>query len=364
MVSNQVIQKSMADLKNITGVDFCVLDTNGQIIFGEQDVYEVDATLIKEFVDSEAESQAIGDVRFLKVQSDDENLYIVITKDIEEAYMVGKIAVSQLKQLNDAYQDKMDKNSFYQNLILDNMLLVDIHNKAKRLHLECSKKRVVFLVEVNSGGDTSTDNMALELLKSMYSGLSGDYVTTVDEKNIILIKVLGDGDANEECQTIANTIVDMMNTEIMQNVHVSYGNVVSEMKDVSKSYKEAKMALDVGKIFYSDKNIVSYATLGIGRLIYQLPVNLCKMFIREIFGEKIPEELDEETLSTLEKFFDNNLNVSETSRQLFLHRNTLVYRIEKLQKVTGLDVRSFDDAMTLKIALMVVNYIEYLEKTN
>lgn len=363
MVSNQVIQKSMTDLKNITGVDFCVLDTNGQIIFGEQDVYEVNATLIKEFVDSEAESQAIGDVRFLKVQSDDETLYIVITKDIEEAYMVGKIAVSQLKQLNDAYQDKMDKNSFYQNLILDNMLLVDIHNKAKRLHLECSKNRVVFLVEVNSSGDTLTDNMALELLKSMYSGLSGDHVTTVDEKNIILIKVLDD-DVNEECEAIANTIVDMMNTEIMKNVHVSYGNVVSEMKDVSKSYKEAKMALDVGKIFYSDKNIVSYATLGIGRLIYQLPVNLCKMFIREIFGEKIPEELDEETLSTLEKFFDNNLNVSETSRQLFLHRNTLVYRIEKLQKVTGLDVRSFDDAMTLKIALMVVNYIEYLEKTS
>ena len=364
MVSNQVIQKSMTDLKNITGVDFCVLDTNGQMIFGEQNTYGVDTTVIREFVSSEAESQAIGEVRFLKVQNEEENLYIVITKDTEEAYMVGKIAVSQLKQLNDAYQDKMDKNSFYQNLILDNMLLVDIHNKAKRLHLECSKKRVVFLVEVSSGGDASIDNMALEILKSMYAGLSGDYVTTVDEKNIILIKVLDDDDASEECQAVANTIVDMMNTEIMQNVHVSYGNVVSEMKDVSKSYKEAKMALDVGKIFYSDKNIVSYATLGIGRLIYQLPVNLCKMFIREIFGEKIPEELDEETLSTLEKFFDNNLNVSETSRQLFLHRNTLVYRIEKLQKVTGLDVRNFDDAMTLKIALMVVNYIEYLEKTN
>ena len=198
----------------------------------------------------------------------------------------------------------------------------------------------------------------------MYSGLSGDHVTTVDEKNIILIKMLGDENVAEQCVSVANTIVDMMNTEIMANVHVSYGNVVSEMKDVSKSYKEAKMALDVGKIFYSDKDIVSYATLGIGRLIYQLPVNLCKMFIHEIFGEKIPEELDEETLSTLEKFFDNNLNVSETSRQLFLHRNTLVYRIEKLQKVTGLDVRNFDDAMTLKIALMVVNYIEYLEKTD
>ena len=361
MVSNQIIQKSMTELKNITGVEFCVLDTTGQYIYGDQDLYSVDMDVIKEFVNSEADSQAIGNVRFLKTGNEDEGMYIVITLDDEASYTIGKIAVSQLKQLNDAYQDKMDKNSFYQNLILDNMLLVDIHNKAKRLHLECSKKRVVFLVEVD-GGDASNDNMALELLKGMYSGLSGDHVTTVDEKNIILIKMLADDNGAEQCEMVANTIVDMMNTEIMQNVHVSYGNIVSEMKDVSKSYKEAKMALDVGKIFYSDKNIVSYATLGIGRLIYQLPVNLCKMFIHEIFGEKIPEELDEETLSTLEKFFDNNLNVSETSRQLFLHRNTLVYRIEKLQKVTGLDVRNFDDAMTLKIDLMVVNYIEYLEK--
>lgn len=361
MISNQIIQKSMTELKQITGVDFCVLDITGQYIFGEPELHAVDMKVIADFVDSEADSQVIGDIRFLKTGNEEDGVYIVVTNDNENAYMLGKIAISQLRQLNEAYQDKMDKNSFYQNLILDNMLLVDIHNKAKRLHLECSKKRVVFLVEVD-GSDAANDNMALELLKGMYSGLSGDHVTTVDEKNIILIKTLNDEDIPEQCEMVANTIVDMMNTEIMQNVHVSYGNVVSEMKDVSKSYKEAKMALDVGKIFYSEKDIVSYSALGIGRLIYQLPVNLCKMFVHEIFGDRIPEELDEETLSNLEKFFDNNLNVSETSRQLFLHRNTLVYRIEKLQKATGLDVRNFDDAMTLKIALMVVNYIEYLEK--
>lgn len=360
MISNQVIQKSMTELKNITGVEFCVLDMTGQYLFGEPERYQIDMKVIMEFVNSEADSQAIGKIRFLKTGSEEEGLYIVVTEDNENAYILGKIAISQLKQLNEAYQDKMDKNSFYQNLILDNMLLVDIHNKAKRLHLECTKKRVVFLVEVD-GNDNASDNMALELLKGMYSGLSGDHVTTVDERNIILIKMLAEENVKEQCEMVAHTIVDMMNTEIMQNVHVSYGNVVSEMKDVSKSYKEAKMALDVGKIFYGDKDIVSYATLGIGRLIYQLPVNLCRMFIQEIFGDKIPDELDEETLSTLEKFFDNNLNVSETSRQLFLHRNTLVYRIEKLQKVTGLDVRNFDDAMTLKIALMVVNYMDYLE---
>ena len=170
--------------------------------------------------------------------------------------------------------------------------------------------------------------------------------------------MLGDENVAEQCVSVANTIVDMMNTEIMANVHVSYGNVVSEMKDVSKSYKEAKMALDVGKIFFGGKNVIAYNTLGIGRLIYQLPVPLCKMFIREIFEGKSPDDFDEETLTTIDKFFENSLNVSETSRQLFIHRNTLVYRLDKLQKSTGLDLRVFEDAITFKIALMVNRYLK------
>ena len=167
--------------------------------------------------------------------------------------------------------------------------------------------------------------------------------------------------APETLHELAETIVAMMNAEALLDVKVAYGTVVQELKDVSKSYKEAKMALDVGKIFYVEKKVIAYSTLGIGRLIYQLPVNLCKIFIEEIFGDNVPMDLDEETLNTLNKFFENNLNVSETSRQLFVHRNTLVYRIEKIQKSTGLDLRSFDDALTFKIALMVVNYMKYLD---
>ena len=144
-------------------------------------------------------------------------------------------------------------------------------------------------------------------------------------------------------------------------MRVSFGTIVEELKDVSKSYKEAKMALDVGKIFYTEKTVIAYSTLGIGRLIYQLPVNLCRIYIEEVFGKDIPEELDDETLTTIHKFFENNLNVSETSRQLYVHRNTLVYRIEKIQKSLGLDLRNFDDALTFKIALMVVNYMKYLD---
>ena len=152
-----------------------------------------------------------------------------------------------------------------------------------------------------------------------------------------------------------------MNSEAMLKVRVSYGTVVQELREVSKSYKEATMAMDVGRIFYAEKNVIAYSTLGIGRLIYQLPVNLCRIFIEEIFGGNQVYDLDEETLTTINKFFENNLNVSETSRQLFIHRNTLVYRIEKLQKATGLDIRTFEDAMTFKIAMMVVNYMKYLD---
>lgn len=183
----------------------------------------------------------------------------------------------------------------------------------------------------------------------------------MDEKNIILIKAVERDASPESLELIANTIVDMMNSEAMLKVRVSYGTVVQELREVSKSYKEATMAMDVGRIFYAEKNVIAYSTLGIGRLIYQLPVNLCRIFIEEIFGDNQVYDLDEETLTTINKFFENNLNVSETSRQLFIHRNTLVYRIEKLQKATGLDIRTFEDAMTFKIAMMVVNYMKYLD---
>ena len=221
--------------------------------------------------------------------------------------------------------------------------------------MECP--RIVYLIETK----IEKDNSAMEMLKSLFSSQNGDYITAVDERNIILIKALEKEDDVETIEKTADMIVDMMNSEAMMNVRVAYGTVVGELREVSKSYKEATMAMDVGKIFYAEKSVISYAKLGIGRLIYQLPVNLCKIFIEEIFGDNVPYDMDEETLTTINKFFENNLNVSETSRQLFIHRNTLVYRIEKLQKSTGLDIRVFDDALTFKIALMVVNYMKYLE---
>lgn len=366
MISGQVIQNSIDDLKNITKVDLGVFDLEGQTVAATFDLEGLTTELIHNFAVSPADSQVIGDRHLLKIYDEDELQYILVAKgSSDDVYMIGRIAVSQMQGLIIAYKERFDRNNFFQNLLLDNLLLVDIYNRAKKLHVEVVQPRAVFLIETRQ----EKDSTVTELLKGMFTSQAGDYITAVDETSVILIKELDrepgmQTDREKEMQyldQIAHTIVDMMNSEAMLNVNVAYGTVVEELKDVSKSYKEAKMALDVGKIFYAEQSVSAYNKLGIGRLIYQLPVNLCKIFIEEIFGDNLPLDLDEETLTTINKFFENNLNVSETSRQLFVHRNTLVYRIEKLQKSSGLDIRVFDDALTFKIALMVVNYMKYLD---
>jgi carbohydrate diacid regulator len=271
--------------------------------------------------------------------------------------MVGKLATFQIQSLLVAYKERFDKDNFIKNLLLDNLLLVDIYNRAKKLHIETNIKRVVFIIETQHEKDVN----ALETVRNLFAAKTKDFVTAVDEKNIILVKEVKEGETYDDLEKTANTILDMLNTEAMTQVHVAFGTIVSEIKEVSRSYKEAKMAMDVGKIFYSNKNVVAYSKLGIGRLIYQLPLPLCRMFIKEIFDSKSPDDFDEETLTTINKFFENSLNVSETSRQLYIHRNTLVYRLDKLQKSTGLDLRVFEDAITFKIALMVVKYMKYME---
>jgi len=359
MISNQVIQNSLDELKIITKVDLCVYDLSGSAIAATSNMEDISGYLITSFADSPADSQIIGSHHLLKIYDDGDLLYVLVAKGAgDDAYMIGKIAVCQIQNLTLAYKERFDRNNFFQNLLLDNLLLVDIYNRAKKLHIDAFVPRAVFLVEAKGG---ERDGIVTELLKGMYSSQGGDYITAVDETSVILIKAMESNDSHNEQDQIAKTIVAMMNTEAMLNVKVSFGTIVQELKDVSKSYKEAKLALDVGKIFYAEKNVMAYSTLGIGRLIYQLPINLCRIFIEEVFGEKIPDELDDETLITINKFFENNLNVSETSRQLYVHRNTLVYRIEKIQKSMGLDLRNFDDALTFKIALMVVNYMKYLD---
>ena len=361
MISNQILQNAIDGLKGITRMDLCVCDTDGKVLattFPDAEEYE---NSILAFVDSPADSQVIQGYQFFKVFDEHQLEYILLAKGgSDDVYMVGKLAAFQIQNLLVAYKERFDKDNFIKNLLLDNLLLVDIYNRAKKLHIETSVKRVVYIIETKYEKDTN----ALETVRSIFAGKTKDFITAVDEKNIILVKEVKPGETYEDLEKTANTILDMLNTEAMTKVHVAFGTVVGEIKEVSRSYKEAKMALDVGKIFYSDKNVVAYNRLGIGRLIYQLPIPLCKMFIKEIFDGKSPDEFDEETLTTINKFFENSLNVSETSRQLYIHRNTLVYRLDKLQKSTGLDLRVFEDAITFKIALMVVKYMKYMENSD
>lgn len=361
MISNQIIQTSLDELKNITKVDLCVYDLNGRSVAGTVERMDLQSALIMDFAKSPADSQVIGRHHLLKIYDEGDLMFVLVSRGFgDDAYMVGKIAVCQLQNLVIAYKEKIDRNGFFQNLILDNMLLVDIYNRAKKLHIEVKAPRTVYLIET----DSEKDGLVTELLRGMFSSQAGDYITEVDERNIILIKSLEGEVNNELLEENANTIVDMICSEAMINVRVSYGTVVNELSEISKSYKEAQVAMDVGKIFYAEKRVVPYHTLGIGRLIFHLPDKPCKLFIDEIFGKNDPGTLDEETLNTLNTFFENNLNVSETARKLYVHRNTLVYRIERIQESTGLNLRSFDDALTFKIAMMVNDYLKYRERTD
>ena len=358
MISNQILQNTIDGLKTITRIDRCVLDVDGKVLATTSPDASGYEESVSTFAKSPADSQVISGHQFFKVYDDSQLEYILLVMGgSDDVYIIGKLATFQIQNLMVAYKERFDKDNFIKNLLLDNLLLVDIYNRAKKLHIDSEAKRVVLLVETQ----TEKDNTALETVRTLFATRTRDFITAVDEKNIIIVKEVKQSETYKDIEQTAFVILDTLNTEAMSRVKVAFGTIISSLKDVSKSYKEAKMALDVGKIFYSDKNVVAYSNLGIGRLIYQLPIPLCKMFIREIFGDMSPDDFDEETLATINKFFENSLNVSETSRQLFIHRNTLVYRLDKIQKITGLDLRVFEDAITFNIALMVVKYMKYME---
>ncbi len=360
MISNQILQNTIDGLKSIARVELCVMDVDGKEVASTADMgYSSKAAV--DFAASPADSQEIQGYQYFKVFDDQQLEYVLVAGGTgEDVYMVGKMAAFQIQNLLVAYKERFDKDNFIKNLLLDNLLLVDIYGRSKKLHIQTDVPRVVIIVESGNG----RDNNALELTRAHLGSNGKDIVTAVDENNVIVVKELVEPDMPREIERMAQGLAGFLQKENISDIRIAYGTVVQELKEVSRSYKEAKMALDVGKIFFDERDIVAYSELGIGRLIYQLPIPLCKMFIREIFGGKSPDDFDEETLSTIHKFFENSLNVSETSRQLFIHRNTLVYRLDKLQKSTGLDLRVFEDAITFKIALMVVKYMKYMESTD
>jgi len=266
--------------------------------------------------------------------------------------MASLLAIS-LANIKNLYDEKYDRNSFAKNIILDNILPSDIYIKSKELRFNTEEPRVVFLIKFL----TKTDVLPFDAVQNLFPDKAKDYVISVGEHDIVLVKELAQGSDTKKIEKMAKTIADTLNSEFYAKVTIGIGTVVENIKELARSYKEAQVALEVGKVFDTEKNIISYENLGIGRLIYQLPTTLCEMFLQEVFKDGSLDNLDRETLLTIQCFFENNLNVSETSRKLFVHRNTLVYRLEKIRKLTGLDLREFDHAITFKVALMVKRYL-------
>ncbi len=278
---------------------------------------------------------------------------IFVEGEDKSAYEIASVLAVSLNNIKILYDEKYDKSSFIKNVILDNILPSDIYIKAKELHFNSEVPRVVYFIRFNE----TTDIMPYDVIQNMFPEKNKDYVISVGENDIVLVKEVKPDCDSKEIEKVAHMIVDTTGSEFYQRVTVGIGTVADNIKNLARAFKEAQIAIEVGKVFDTEKNIINYENLGIGRLVYQLPTTLCEMFLQEVFKKGSLESLDQETLMTIQAFFENNLNVSETSRKLFVHRNTLVYRLEKIRKLTGLDLREFEHAITFKVALMVKKYL-------
>lgn len=281
-----------------------------------------------------------------------ENVVYVDGEDDLARQLVSVIAIS-LEGIKELYDEKYDRANFIKNVVLDNILPSDIYVKARELHFNSDVSRCVLIIRLLSENVTS----AFELLQNIFPDKQKDFLFTTSENDILLVKEVRPGIESKDLEVMARAIADTLTSEYMIKSMIGIGTIVTGVKELATSFKEAQVSLEVSKVFDTDKNVISYDSLGIARLIYQLPTTLCEMFLREVFKRGSIESLDQETLFTIQKFFENNLNVSETSRKLFVHRNTLVYRLEKIKKLTGLDLREFDHAIVFKVALMVKKYL-------
>lgn len=271
----------------------------------------------------------------------------------EQAAAICRMAQVSLNFTKAYYEEKHDKSTFVKNIITDNILPGDIYIRAKELHFQTELPRAVYLVRQRGRADVAV----VELLQSMFADQQQDFVISVNETDIAVVRHVDPDVTAEELTAFGKTIEDRLKAELFSRTTIGIGTVAEHLRELADSYKEAQVAIEVGKVFDTEKTVINYENLGIGRLIYQLPTTLCEIFLSEVFKKNSIDSLDQETLFTINMFFENSLNVSETSRKLFVHRNTLVYRLEKIKKLTGLDLREFDDAIIFKVALMVKKYL-------
>ena len=356
-MSNSVFQSVIVQLKDVADRTFGVIDSEGCV------VSSTDVSLLGERwtdaalkVGNATEGTVTFGMRTFKAIVGNSNFYeyaVFCSGDDELAASYCTLAYVALNEAKIFYEEKHDRGTFIKNIIMDNVLPGDIYIRAKELHFATDAPRAVFLVRQLGHGDVTT----VDLLSGMFPDKMNDFVLSINETDIAVVKQINAATSQEELLKIAQAMEDMLRNELSIKTAIGIGTVAEHLRELADAYKEAQTAIDVGKVFDTEQSIINYENLGIGRLIYQLPTTLCEIFLSEIFKKSSIDSLDQETLFTINKFFENNLNVSETSRKLFVHRNTLVYRLEKIKKLTGLDLREFDHAIVFKVALMVRKYL-------
>ena len=360
-MSNSVFQSVIVQLRDISDRVFGVIDTEGCVISS------TDMSLLGERwpdaalkVGNASESIVTFAQKSFKAIMGNSNYFeyaVFCSGDDETARSFCQMAFIALNDAKTFYEEKHDRGTFVKNIIMDNILPGDIYIRAKELHFATDAPRAVFLIRQVGHSDVAT----VDVLTGMFPDKMQDFVLSVNETDVAIIKQISGTVTAEDLEKIAVSVEDTLKNELRIKTIIGIGTVAEHLRELADSYKEAQTAIEVGKVFDTEKSVMHYENLGIGRLIYQLPTTLCEIFLREVFKKNSLDSLDQETLFTINKFFENSLNVSETSRQLYIHRNTLVYRLDKLQKSTGLDLRVFEDAITFKIALMVVKYMKYME---
>lgn len=357
VMSNRLFQSIVLQMKESTDRAIGVIDIEGSVIacnelpmIGEHWPDVVDT------LNGERDAMLVIDGKTFKSLngwSAQFDYAVFVQGDDDQAKLICSMAAVALNGVKSYYEEKYDKAAFVKNIISDNILLGDIYIRAKELHFASDVPRAVFLIRPQEASDVAM----LDCVQSMFPNRQVDFVISVNENDIVLVKQIQEGVSGRELIKIAQQIEETINSELRQKVVIGIGTVAEHLRNLARAYKEAQMAIEVGKVFDTERSVINYDNLGIGRLIYQLPITLCEMFLQEVFKKNPIDALDQETLFTINKFFENNLNVSETARKLFVHRNTLVYRLEKIKKLTGLDLREFDDAITFKVALMVKKYL-------
>ena len=356
-MSNSVFQSVIVQLREVSDRTFGVIDTEGCVVSCTDNSLQgerwADAALK---VGSTSDAIVTYNQKTFKAIVGNSNYFeyaVFCSGDDEAARSYCQLAYIALSDAKVFYEEKHDRGTFVKNIIMDNILPGDIYIRAKELHFATDAPRAVFLIRQVGHSDVAT----VDVLAGMFPDKMQDFVLSINEMDVAVVKQITPNVTSEDLEKIAVSMEDTLKNELRIKTVVGIGTIAEHLRELADSYKEAQTAIEVGKVFDTEKSIMHYENLGIGRLIYQLPTTLCEIFLSEVFKKNSIDSLDQETLFTINKFFENNLNVSETSRKLFVHRNTLVYRLEKIKKLTGLDLRQFDHAIVFKVALMVRKYL-------